>query len=139
MIEKLRDQRADWRTVERKAAANDRVVVDFAGNIDGEPFQGGQGQEIAIVIGSGQVLDDFDKALVGVGAGEHEGGRCRVPERLSDRKPRRQEGSSSRSPCSASRSSMSRARRRVRRELRRHRRRRGGAARRGPQEHGARA
>jgi trigger factor len=70
MIEKLRNQRAEWRTVERKASANDRVVVDFAGSIDGEPFQGGEGKEIAIVIGSGQVIGDFDKALVGVGPGE---------------------------------------------------------------------
>jgi trigger factor len=70
MIEKLRNQRATWQAVERKAAANDRVVIDFTGSIDGEPFQGGQGKEIAILIGSGQVIEDFDKALVGLGAGE---------------------------------------------------------------------
>jgi trigger factor len=70
MIEKLRAQRTTWRAVERTAAANDRAIVDFDGKIDGEPFQGGQGQDVTIVIGSGQVLADFDKALHGAAAGD---------------------------------------------------------------------
>jgi trigger factor len=70
MIEKLRQQRATWQTVERSAADKDRVVVDFTGTIDGEPFPGGQGNDVAIVVGSGQVLKDFDRALHGAAAGE---------------------------------------------------------------------
>jgi trigger factor len=70
MIEKLRGQRATWAAVERAAAEGDRATVDFAGTIDGEPFQGGQGEGIGIVIGSGQVLKEFDQALHGVSAGE---------------------------------------------------------------------
>lgn len=70
MIEKLRGQRATWKAVERKAAEGDRVGVDFSGTVDGEPFEGGQGKNISIVIGSGQVLQDFDRALRGTQAGE---------------------------------------------------------------------
>jgi trigger factor len=70
MIEKLRSQRATWAAVERKAAEGDRVGVDFTGTIDGEPFEGGKGSNVGIVIGAGQVLKDFDSALRGVGAGE---------------------------------------------------------------------
>lgn len=70
MIEKLRVQRATWEAVDRGAAADDRVVIDFTGTVDGEPFQGGQGNEVAIVIGAGQVIEDFDKALVGMEPGE---------------------------------------------------------------------
>ena len=70
MIEKLRGQRATWESVERAAAEGDRATVDFAGTIDGEPFEGGEGKGIGIVIGSGQVLKDFDAALRGVKAGE---------------------------------------------------------------------
>jgi trigger factor len=69
MIEKLRAQRATWKTVERAAADGDRVVVDFSGTIDGEAFEGGQGKDIGIVIGSGQVLKDFERALIGIAAG----------------------------------------------------------------------
>lgn len=70
MIEKLRLQRATWHEVERKAAEKDRVSVDFAGTIDGEAFEGGEGKGVAIVVGAGQVLKEFDAALRGVGAGE---------------------------------------------------------------------
>jgi len=70
MIEKLRVQRATWRTADRQAAAGDRVVIDFEGTIDGAPFQGGQGKDVAIVVGSGQVLAEFDSALPGAVAGD---------------------------------------------------------------------
>jgi trigger factor len=70
MIEKLRTQRATWRTAERAAAGGDRVVVDFDGTIDGEPFPGGSGKDVSIVVGSGQVLAEFDRALQGASAGD---------------------------------------------------------------------
>jgi trigger factor len=70
MIEKLRQQRATWREVERAAADKDRVVVDFTGKLDGEPFEGGQGKDMTITVGAGQVLKDFDDALRGSKAGE---------------------------------------------------------------------
>jgi trigger factor len=70
MLEKLRGQRATWKTVERKATEGDRVVVDFSGTVGSEPFEGGKGSNVSIVIGSGQVLKDFDRALRGVQAGE---------------------------------------------------------------------
>ncbi len=70
MIEKLRAQRATWSVVERAADERDRVVVDFVGTIDGEPFQGGEGKEVSIIIGAGQVLKEFDQALRGVQAGD---------------------------------------------------------------------
>ena len=70
MIEKLRTQRASWRVVERAASVGDRAVVDFEGKIDGEPFQGGSGKDVGIVLASGQVLAEFDRALHGASAGE---------------------------------------------------------------------
>ena len=70
MIEKLRGQRATWAVVERSAAEGDRVTVDFTGTIDGQPFEGGEGKGIGILVGSGQVLKDFDAALRGNKAGD---------------------------------------------------------------------
>lgn len=69
MIEKLRGQRAEWVAVERAARPEDRVIVDFRGTIDGEPFQGGEGKAVSIVVGAGQVLKEFDAALHGMTAG----------------------------------------------------------------------
>jgi trigger factor len=70
MIDTLRKQRPTFNEVTRAAAANDRVTVDFVGKIDGEEFEGGAGQEVAIVIGAGRVMKEFEDALLGAKAGE---------------------------------------------------------------------
>jgi trigger factor len=80
MIERLRAQRATWQTVERKAAEGDRAVVDFIGKIDDEPFDGGEGKDVPVVIGGGQVIEDFDKALRGLGAGERKSAKVKFPK-----------------------------------------------------------
>ena len=80
VIDKLRDQRAEFETVERKAQKDDRIVVDFVGTIDGEAFEGGEGNEVAILIGAGQVLEDFDKALIGLTAGDTKSAKVKFPK-----------------------------------------------------------
>jgi trigger factor len=80
MIERLRQQRATWRPVDRKADANDRVTVDFLGKIDGETFAGGEGKDVPIVLGGGQVVEDFDAALLGVAQGEEKTAKVKFPK-----------------------------------------------------------
>ena len=80
MLEELRDQQAEWCTVERKAAADDRVVVDFSGTLGGQPFEGGQGTEVPIVMGAGQVVRDFEKALRGLSAGQSTSAKVKFPK-----------------------------------------------------------
>ncbi len=80
MLERLRDQRADWRTVERSAASGDRVVVDFVGRIGKESFEGGEGKEVPIVVGAGQVIEDFDKALIGMTAEQSKSAKVKFPK-----------------------------------------------------------
>ena len=80
MLERLRDQRAEWRTVERKAELGDRVIADFVGRIGKEPFEGGEGKEVPIVVGEGQVIGDFDKALRGVVADESKSAKVKFPK-----------------------------------------------------------
>lgn len=70
MIETLRKQRPAFSEVARAAAANDRVTVSFKGTIDGVAFEGGSGENIAIAIGSGQVMKEFEAALIGASAGD---------------------------------------------------------------------
>jgi trigger factor len=79
VIEKLRDQRADLETVDRASKKDDRIIVDFVGTIDGEPFEGGKGEDVAIIVGAGQVIDDFDAALLGLSAGETKSADVKFP------------------------------------------------------------
>lgn len=80
MIEKLREQRAEWREVERQSGEGDRVVLDFTGTIDGEPFDGGAGTKVPIVVGAGQVIDDFDKGIKGLKPGDDKTIRVKFPK-----------------------------------------------------------
>jgi len=69
-IEILRKQRVSWEAVKRPSQTGDRVTVDFTGRIDGNEFPGGKGSAMAVVIGEGRVLPDFEAGLTGVSAGE---------------------------------------------------------------------
>ena len=53
-----------------KADTGDRVVMDFTGRIDGKPFEGGSGGDVAVIIGAGGFIPGFEDQLVGVAAGE---------------------------------------------------------------------
>ncbi len=53
-----------------KAAKNDRVTISFVGSIDGTPFEGGAGEDVPLVIGSGQFIPGFEDQLVGAKAGD---------------------------------------------------------------------
>jgi trigger factor len=53
-----------------KAETGDRVTVKFTGTIDGEPFEGGSGDDIPVQIGSNTFIPGFEEQLVGVAAGE---------------------------------------------------------------------
>ena len=80
MIEKLRKQKAAWEPVERASAEGDRVVVDFDGSIKGEPITGGKGTEVPVVLGEGQMLPDFEKALFGIKAGDEKTFKVKFPK-----------------------------------------------------------
>jgi len=80
MIENLRRQKAEWETVDRAAAEGDRVIVDFDGKLDGETVQGGNGKEVPVVLGDGQMLPDFEKALYKVEAGSQKSFKVKFPK-----------------------------------------------------------
>ena len=70
MLESLRKQRPVYQAVERGAKTTDRVQIDFDGRIGGETFQGGEGRDVPVVLGGGQVLAEFEQALSGAKAGD---------------------------------------------------------------------
>jgi trigger factor len=53
-----------------KAANGDQVVIDFVGKVDGVAFDGGTGSDMAVVLGSGQLIPGFEDQLIGLKAGE---------------------------------------------------------------------
>jgi trigger factor len=53
-----------------KAAKDDRVTISFAGTIDGEPFEGGSGDDAVVLIGSNTFIPGFEDQLIGVVSGE---------------------------------------------------------------------
>jgi trigger factor len=70
MIESMRRQRPVFTAVERPAQATDRVTIDFDGSIDGQPFEGGEGRDVPVVIGSRQSLVELEEGLKGATTGE---------------------------------------------------------------------
>ncbi|AUL46866.1 trigger factor [Bordetella trematum] len=70
-LEILRKQRATYESREDRASQDDdRVVLDFAGTIDGVPFEGGQAENFPFVLGQGRMLPEFEEAARGMKAGE---------------------------------------------------------------------
>jgi trigger factor len=68
----LRKQRRSFaqRAQADGAVEGDRVTIDFEGKIDGVPFDGGAATDFQFLIGEGQMLEAFDKAVRGMKAGE---------------------------------------------------------------------
>ncbi|MCV2351784.1 trigger factor [Paucibacter sp. Y2R2-4] len=71
-VDILRKQRRSFaqRAATEVAADGDRVTIDFEGKLDGEPFQGGKADGFQFIIGEGQMLEAFEKAVRGMKAGD---------------------------------------------------------------------
>ena len=69
-IDGLRERLARLETVERPAALSDFVVVDYVGSVEGERFQGGEGRDQLVELGSGNLIPGFEEGLAGTAAGE---------------------------------------------------------------------
>ncbi|MEO8316532.1 MAG: trigger factor, partial [Pseudomonadota bacterium] len=80
MLDSMRRQRVTYEPVDRAAAKGDRVMVDFAGRVDGVAFEGGTGSDMQVVIGSGQAIADFESALAGMGKGDKKTAAVKFPD-----------------------------------------------------------
>ncbi len=72
-IDILRKQRRSFaqRPADQGAEEGDRVTIDFEGKIDGEVFAGGKAEAFQFIIGEGQMLEQFDKAVRGMKVGDN--------------------------------------------------------------------
>ena len=80
MVQNLLKQRADWSEVDRKAADGDQVKLDFNGTLKGEPFEGGSAEDFEFVLGEGQMLEDFEKGIRGLKAGDKKTIKVKFPK-----------------------------------------------------------
>lgn len=80
MIDTLREQRLEYDTVERASQDGDKVIVDFEGFLDGEPFEGGKAENAEIVIGSGSMIPGFEAGIEGLAAGDEKELDIKFPE-----------------------------------------------------------
>jgi trigger factor len=81
-VDILRKQRRTFaqRPAAEGAQEGDRVTIDFEGKIDGEPFSGGKAEAFQFLIGEGQMLEQFDKAVRGMKAGDSKTFPLQFPE-----------------------------------------------------------
>jgi trigger factor len=69
-LEQIGEGNRAYESVSRKAKDGDRITMSYAGQIDGEPFEGGADQDAQITIGSSQFIPGFEDGLKGVKAGD---------------------------------------------------------------------
>ena len=81
-VDILRKQRRAFaqRPAAEGAAETDRVTIDFEGKIDGETFSGGKAEAFQFIIGEGQMLEQFDKAVRGMKVGDNKTFPLQFPE-----------------------------------------------------------
>jgi trigger factor len=79
-LERLRDRFATLDTVERPAQEGDHVVIDYIGRVDGEPFEGGEGRDQLLELGSNRLIPGFEEQLAGASAGEEKEVEVSFPE-----------------------------------------------------------
>ena len=80
MIETLRKQRQTWELVDRAAAEEDLVNIDYTGRVDGEEFEGGTAEHRSMLIGSERMIPGFEEALKGRKSGEEFTCKLKFPD-----------------------------------------------------------
>ncbi|HVV68049.1 MAG TPA: trigger factor [Gammaproteobacteria bacterium] len=70
MLEKLRNQQAEWVETTEPAEKGNRVLIDFESTLDGKSFEGGTGKDVTVQLGTGAAIPDFENALLGTAAGQ---------------------------------------------------------------------
>lgn len=70
-LKALQERYAQLVTLEEgQVQADDIAVIDFEGFVDGEPFEGGKGEDYPLGIGSNSFIPGFEEQLIGVAVGE---------------------------------------------------------------------
>lgn len=79
-IDRMAENAARIITAERPAQLGDTTVIDFKGFLDGKAFEGGEGADFELKLGSHSFIDGFEDQLVGMNAGEEKDIDVTFPE-----------------------------------------------------------
>jgi trigger factor len=79
-VQTIADQNKPFAAKDGGAENGDRINVSFVGTMDGTPFDGGSGDDVPIVLGSGQFIPGFEEQLLGAKAGESRTVNVKFPE-----------------------------------------------------------
>ena len=80
MMEKLRKQKREWSKVSSKSKKGNQVNINFIGKLNGELFEGGEGKDVPVVLGEGQMIPEFEKALFGLKGNEKKSIKVKFPK-----------------------------------------------------------
>ncbi len=74
-LDGLRERLARLEAVQRPAAEGDFIVIDYTGALVEEsgvqePFSGGEGRDQLVELGSGNLIEGFERELIGASAGD---------------------------------------------------------------------
>lgn len=69
-LDETREEFAELVVVESEAEEGNTVVIDFLGKKDGEAFEGGDGKNYSLELGSNSFIPGFEEQLVGAKSGE---------------------------------------------------------------------
>ena len=69
-LQTIAEQNRPFAAKSEGAEKGDRVTVSFQGTMAGEPFEGGSGEDVPMVLGSGQFIPGFEDQLIGIKTGE---------------------------------------------------------------------
>ena len=79
-IKRIRKDRSDYVETEKKIEKDFKVVLDFSGKVDGKEFEGGNGKNVELVVGSGTFLADFESGIIGMVKDEEKTIKVNFPE-----------------------------------------------------------
>ena len=79
-LDRLREAFASLKPVDRAGQQGDVLLIDYAGEIDGEPFEGGEAKDYLLELGAGRVLPELEQALEGATAGEEREATVTFPD-----------------------------------------------------------
>jgi len=79
-VQQLLESSASYEPKDGAAEDGDQLKVDFVGKIDGEAFEGGSAEDVAVVIGKNAFIPGFEEGLVGAKPGEQREVETTFPE-----------------------------------------------------------